>query len=483
MSNSDELDEILSEIRNRQSQEEGTETKEVISEANQESAVFQEEIKLNFDEPQQEAPAPSAEPEPEPAEAEEEAVPADAADIYQDVFSAAEVAESTNEYAPFEEERIGAEEYPEEEMETGSNKKKIIIAVVAVVAVIAIAVGVYFGFFHNKDTKEPAMTTEPTTETTTAAPVVMTNPFTGEEDYNSSAIGKRPVACVVENAEAARPQWGIDSPDIIVEGEVEGGESRMLWLYADYTSVPEKIGPVRSARPPFIRFSEMFDAIFVHWGQSKSKGNYVGANTVFKQDNVDHINQMSYSGSVKLFSRDSSRKVSSEHTGVLNGKNLNKAFQELKFRTDVKESNFTTFNFDSSDTAIGNGECNTLALTFSNRSRTRDWTYNKEDKMYHTSDYKTDVKVKNLIVLFDNTTYVTKANYKGTGKGETYCDYALKGGKGVVAAEGKYTEITWSKKDGKLSILDANGKDIALKVGRSWIGYASSNNGGKVAEG
>lgn len=55
------------------------------------------------------------------------------------------------------------------------------------------------------------------------------------------------MALVVENAQAARPQWGINSPDIIVEGEVEGGETRMLWLFADYTSVPDKIGPMRSA--------------------------------------------------------------------------------------------------------------------------------------------------------------------------------------------------------------------------------------------
>lgn len=48
----------------------------------------------------------------------------------------------------------------------------------------------------------------------------------------------------------------------------------------------------------------MFDAVFIHWGQSKSKGSYVGANTVFEQDNVDHINQMTYSGKVDLFTRD-----------------------------------------------------------------------------------------------------------------------------------------------------------------------------------
>lgn len=74
---------------------------------------------------------------------------------------------------------------------------------------------------------------------------------------------------------------------------------------------------------------------------------------------------------------------------------------------------------------MGDDPCNALALTFSNRTRTRDWTYKSDDKMYHSTDYETDVKMKNLIVLFDNTSYTTKANYKGSGKGETYCNYDL----------------------------------------------------------
>ena len=367
-------------------------------------------------------------------------------------------------------------------MKKNDKQKKIIIAVVAVVVVIAVALGIYFGVVHGKNEEPTSGVTNAATEATTQAPVAVVNPFTGESDYNENAVGKRPVALVVENAQAARPQWGINSPDIIVEGEVEGGETRMLWLFADYTSVPDKIGPMRSARPPYIRFSEMFDAVFIHWGQSKSKGSYVGANTVFEQDNVDHINQMTYSGKVDLFTRDQTRNVASEHTGVLRGKKIASALKEQKIRTKVNEAKFTTFDFNKKATAVGDDPCNALALTFSNRTRTRDWTYKSDDQMYHSTDYETDVKMKNLIVLFDNTSYTTKANYKGSGKGETYCNYDLAGGKGVLASQGTYTEIKWSKKDGKLSLTTTDGQPLKLNPGRSWIGYASANNGGKVVE-
>ena len=174
-----------------------------------------------------------------------------------------------------------------------------------------------------------------------AKPEPVRNPLTGSEKFDSAAQGIRPVALVVENAPDARPQWGMTdkkySPDIILQGEVEGGITRTLWFYADYNKLPKKIGPMRSARPPYIKFSELFDAIFIHWGQSSSSSEYKGANTVFKEDKVDHINQMTYKGKVDLYSRDNSRDVSSEHTGILHGDKVADAIKDKKFRTKTKK--------------------------------------------------------------------------------------------------------------------------------------------------
>lgn len=363
---------------------------------------------------------------------------------------------------------------------SGGKKKIAIIAVIAVL-VIAIIAGVVFALTKDKN-KEEETTTTTAPVTTTEAAVKIINPFTGESNYNENAVGKRPVACVVENAYDARPQWGIDdsksSPDIILEGEVEGGETRMLWFYADYTSLPAQIGPVRSARPPYIRFAMLFDSIFIHWGQSASRDNYVGADSVFKTENVDHINQMAYSDSIGLFGRDSSRGVSSEHTGVLYGDKLEQAIKEAEFRTDVNESAFSKLSFNDSVKAVGTQGCTSFSLAFSSNTKTRDWTYNAEDKMYHCSDYLTDVARTNLLVLYDQTEYIAKNNYKGTGKAEIYCDYKLSGGSGKLVSYGTITDITWSVDSGILEIKDSNGKKVNLNPGKTWIGYASSNHGG-----
>ncbi len=370
-----------------------------------------------------------------------------------------------------------------------NNTKKIVIIAIAAVLVVAIIIGVVFAI--NKKNKEPETTQPETTVSTTAkvtqAPVNKANPLTGDEHFNSKAVGKRPIACVVENSAAARPQWGIDDeknpPDIIVEGEVEGGETRMLWMYADYTAVPSQIGPMRSARPPYIKFSELFDAIFLHWGQSQTKKGtaYIGANTVFRVDKVDHINQMTYGGSVVLFGRDGSRGVSTEHTGVLYGDKIEAAIKGEGFRVKANDKKYTKFSFNKEEKELGSTKCDALALTFSNRTATRDWTYNSEDKMYHCSDYNTDVTRKNLLVLFDKTEYIAKANYKNSGSSEIYCDYKRAGGSGKLAGNGTVTDITWSVEDGLLVVKGSDGKEVNLNVGTTWIGYASSNNGGAVS--
>lgn len=367
----------------------------------------------------------------------------------------------------------------------GGKNKGVIIAVI-VVLVVAIAAAVAFAVINSgkeEETTAPVETTE-----ATEAPVVVSsvNPLTGEDDYNDAAIGKRPIACVVENAAAARPQWGINDsdnpPDIILEGEVEGGETRMLWMYADYTSVPSQIGPMRSARPPYIKFSELFDAIFIHWGQSQTKRgtNYIGANTVFRVDEVDHINQMTYSGSAALFGRDGSRNVSTEHTGVLYGDQIEAAIEGEGFRTEADDAHYTKFAF--TDDMKYDADCSSLGLTFSSRTATRSWKYDETDGMYHCSDYGTDVARENLLVLFDTTEYISKANYKNSGSAEIYCNYNLDGGSGTLACNGTSTEITWSVENGVIVLKDSAGADISLSVGTTWIGYASSNNGGAVQQ-
>lgn len=387
------------------------------------------------------------------------------------------------------------EEIPIKDKGKKSNKKGIIIgAIVALVLVVAAVAA--FAIAKNMNKVEPPTTNPPATEvgaSDVTTPVVKNstkNPLTGEDGYNKNAIGKRPVAVVVENeysTESVRPQWGLADADIVLEGESEYS-TRMLLFWADYTTVPEQVGPARSARPPFIRFSQLFDAVFIHAGLSHSKGNYVGADSVFENDNVDHINLLHTAEDGKYFGRDKSKTSTIEHTGFLNGTNVEDMLNHYNIPTDFTPESYTQLSFNDEVTdlsttpaksiqfrwgAVGKGRC----------PKTGTYSYDEASGKYTTTDFDSqygtaDVKWQNLVFLLDQTSYIEKSNYKGGSSSEIYCDYSLSGGKGVIASNGTAVEITWGVENGKLWMKDSAGNEVKLNPGKTYIGYGSENYGG-----
>lgn len=362
----------------------------------------------------------------------------------------------------------------------------------------------------NKSAKKEA---EPAVEEPEPEPIV--NPLTGSFDFDEKAANRRICGFVVENHPAARPQIGMDdekySPDIIVEGEVEGGISRMFWMYADYHKLPDVIGPLRSARPPFIRFSAMFDSYFIHWGMSHTEGGYIGANTVFRRYKTDHINAMDFSDKADAFGRDMTTGKSLEHTGRAYGKNIPAAIKEAGFRTKPKER--TKLKWREENGPVGKKTCGEVTVTFSKISGSTHWTYNKEKNVYITDSFQNSAERDNLIILEDKTEYVTNAIYQGHGV--TYCDYKFKGGTAWIISNGTYCKARW-RRDGQSLILykrvktkvpkteeekaaeasensakdemedpdykiEITEEEYELNRGKSWIGWISSNNGGKVS--
>lgn len=282
---------------------------------------------------------------------------------------------------------------------------------------------------------------------------------TAEEGYDEAAGERRIAAFVVENAPDARPQWGMDdpeySPDIILQGEVEGGITRTLWMYADYEKLPEIIGPTRSARPPFIYFSMLFDGIFIHWGKSHSKGDYVGASTIFKKYNLDHLDQMTLNDTEGMYGRDTSRAVNVEHRGIIFGEKVPATIKNDGIRIKPKE--YSTLYFNKIEEPASETPATDIGVKFSERANEdMSWTYNEEDGLYHCSHFENDLTRENLLILYDDTEYITKEGYEGPGSAGsvTYCDYKLAGGDAKYFSKGTVKDIKWQVVDGKLELID-----------------------------
>ena len=499
--------------------EDNEETEAPAEEAENEDLVISLPEDDEAEEPGEESESASGEFVLTPSEETEEEAPAETDEAVQEEEPREEVIEETTEAEPESEKEVetgetdimsftdsapqeeeneetietAADDFAQEETDGGkSGKKKGIIIAIAVILIIAIGAGVYFGFFHKKNdadattsSKAPQTTQKATTVDTVSGPQ---NPLTGEAGYNKAALGKRPVAVVVENeysTASVKPQWGINKADIVLEGESEFS-TRLLLFWADYTNMPEQIGPTRSARPPFIRFSQLFDSVFIHAGLSKSKGNYIGANTVFVTDNVDHINLLKYSEDGVYFGRDKSRTSTIEHTGYLNGTNTAQLLEKAGINTSVNSAKFTKLEFNKTPQKLSETAATSVSYKWSSACPKKgDFYYDEATSKYSTKDFDSqfgtaDLSFENLIFLFDTTEYVVKANYKGSGNSETYCNYKLSGGKGTILSEGTAIEINWGVSNGKLWMKDSSGKAVKLNPGKSYIGYGSSNHSGSI---
>lgn len=96
-------------------------------------------------------------------------------------------------------------------------------------------------------------------------PAPYTAPLTGLAV--EAPVTQRPLAVMINNAPAARPQSGLSQADIIYEVLAEGGITRLIGIFQSQAGI-EKIGPIRSIRPYLIRLGESYGGVLVHAGGS-----------------------------------------------------------------------------------------------------------------------------------------------------------------------------------------------------------------------
>lgn len=335
--------------------------------------------------------------------------------------------------------------------------------------------------------KEYDKTGEPdssTSEVSTEAPLPANiNPLTGLE-LSSDAAGKRPVAIMVENSPAARPQWGLSTPDIVLEGVVEGGITRMMWIYADVAKVP-KVGPVRSARHDYVEIAYGMNAVFTHWGgspqaysllKSLAGKGYLDVDGKYLGTNGNESNKGYY------FFKDPSHSNATEHCGYTNGSYLSAAISKKNIDMKQTKANWAPFTVitDGDRTPYGDataGSCSAITVTFSSGYK-HTFKYDAETKLYknfmNTSEMKDgttgkQMAVRNVIVM-----------YSGVKKIDDYgrFDWDLTGGDALYITNGYGERITWKKGDmsSPLKFYGQDGKELTINKGQTWIGVVPSSN-------
>ncbi len=285
-------------------------------------------------------------------------------------------------------------------------------------------------------------------------------------DWVDAEYGRqRPVAVMIENTKACLPQYGIGNAGVIYECVVEGGITRMMAIFDDYSGL-DQIGNIRSSRPYYVYFASEYDAIYMHAG-----GNPAAFELIDDKNLVDNINALTVEGTKGKAA--AFRTGKSEHTLYTNSDGIDIGIEKLGYDTELPANYEPHFTFAADGNDLSSGEdCQAIQLYYYTNKPY--WIYNEDDGLYYRYEFNQkqvdaitgeQLTAKNIII--QNVEWWT---YEGS----QYLGYLLSynTGTGKYISNGKMIDIVWSK-DGDTDIThyyDLNsGEEIQLNVGVTWI--------------
>lgn len=312
------------------------------------------------------------------------------------------------------------------------------------------------------------------------------NPFTGEEQSIDYPVGQRPVAVMVDNimsgsaSENAWPQSGLSKADIIFEMETEGGITRYMALFRDWTKMPV-VGPIRSARDQLVQMMLPYSCLYVHDGGS----TYAKAMLY----DVYHYEDRDLTPNKGIAFRDYNAipGTNTEHTEYTSGQLINEAIESGKYDLNVYEEPVNVFNwvkYDEPARVLDGIDVDTIEWRFSNSygaKMTYDATTGKYTKdhinlnsgfsrtLVDAGENRTPVEFDNVFVLWTQV--------------ERYPDKILSnfsfswGGVGYYFNGGKVEKVRWLKglahEPLKIVSLDGTETEVEINVGKSYVTFVS----------
>lgn len=286
------------------------------------------------------------------------------------------------------------------------------------------------------------------------------NPLTGEK-VSKKYANTRPVAVMISNIIDALPQYGTSNADIIYECPVEGGLTRMMAIYQDYSGM-DRIGSVRSCRLYFPQIANEFNAIYVHFGQSKYAESYLDS------DEVDNLNGLDGVGNVVFYRTDDKP---APHNAFTSSDGI-KAGIEKKEYTKKNSNEGTHYQFAEEGEEVKlDGE--KAAVIEPGYAVDKPWfVYDKKEKVYKRYEYKEaqmDAATNEQLTFKNVLIQICDSEYEDD-------DYTLSidvksGGKGYYATNGKVIPVTWKidSKTGSAKYYNEDGEEITMNRGKTWV--------------
>lgn len=336
-------------------------------------------------------------------------------------------------------------------------KKHMLAVLLVVVAAVITGVFVVAMMSVKFDSGSPSFQPKP-------KPKKYYSALTGVEVADEAATKQPVTGVMIENSPEARPQSGLKGAGVVYEAVAEGGITRFMALYQG--SKPSLIGPVRSLRLYYLGWAAPYQASIAHVGGSPNALNEV-RNGAYRD-----IDQFFNAGS---YWRAADRYA--PHNVYTSGERLD----QLNASKGHAQSEFTSFKRADGKPAE-TLTASSVTINFSSAYYNTTYAYDKNSNSYVRNlagdahvDREAGQITPKVVVALEVSALARSGNSDG------YEDLQTVGsGKAYIFQNGTATEATWSRDNfrSELKLQDAEGKDIALNRGQTWVAAFTPGRGG-----
>lgn len=336
------------------------------------------------------------------------------------------------------------------------------LAGVGVLAATAIVVTV-IAFRSPQPIQAPSAGTKPTPS---AKPIVYYSPLTGAVVPDQASTQQATTGIMIENSPDARPQSGIKSAGVVFEAIAEGGITRFLAIYQE--SKPQLIGPVRSVRLYYVDWIAPFQASVAHIGGSKFA--------------LDEVRNGKYRDIDQFFNAGTYWRATDRYAPH----NVYTSFERidaLNLKKGYTSSTFTAWPRTDGKAAEA-PSATSIDVKISGPTYNSHYDYDAATNSYIRAqggaahiDREAGQITPSVVIAMD--TIMSKVLEDGYREQIT----TTGSGRARIFQNGTVTEATWSKPDrgSQIKFTAADGSEVQLNRGQTWITAVPANQGGNVS--
>jgi hypothetical protein len=286
------------------------------------------------------------------------------------------------------------------------------------------------------------------------------NYLTGQEGTNKLLL-----AVKIDDTKEAHPQIGLKQADLVYVEQVEAGLTRLLAIYS--SSLPDVIGPIRSARISDIDILAPFGRIAFAYSGSQTK-----MRPVLSAANLNLLSAERNPPSI--FDRDKQR--NSPVNMILYPSLLLKQAQE-RYKMELVTLTASPWSFG--DLSKSAQDLDWAKISWPNATYEVRWNSDvKKWGIYFNDEVNLDSTNQQLMIdnaIIQNVK-IEPSIYGDKFGGITPLSITTGSGSGYLLRDGKVVAINWQREAEDIFTrwFDANGDDMNLTPGKTWVFLSGS---------